>query len=97
MIRKKLTLFIKRNNKTQKEKQKKQQSAVRQFQAWFHQDPRNEIHDITKMQPGELDNYLGSFHLSIRGVDGLDYKPDTLTIYKRSFDRFLREQKNPFS
>lgn len=44
------------------------------------------------MQPGKLDNYLGSFLLSIRKADGSHHEPDTLTSYNRSIDRFLREK-----
>lgn len=55
-----------------KNTERKTKSAVRQFQTWLHQDPRNETSDITKMQPGELDNFLRSFLRSIRKADGSD-------------------------
>lgn len=68
MIRQKLTVQQMKNKNTER----KTKSAVRQFQTWLHQDPRNETSDITKMQPGELDNFLRSFLRSIRKADGSD-------------------------
>ncbi|XP_056000117.1 uncharacterized protein KIAA1958-like [Ostrea edulis] len=76
---------------------RKTESAMKQFTTWLKQEPRNETREVNKMNPSELDNYIGSFLLSIRKADGSDYEPDTLTSYHRSIDRYLRENKYPFS
>ena len=59
--------------------------------------PRFETREINKIPPGELDNFVGSFLLSIRNADGSEYEPDTLTSYHRSIDRFLKKKKYLYS
>ena len=60
---------------------KKTQSAVQQFTTWLKLSPRFERN---KIPPSKLDNFEGSFLLSIRKADGSKYEPDTLTTYHRS-------------
>lgn len=69
---------------------KKTQSAVQQFTTWLKLSPRFERN---KIPPSKLDNFEGSFLLSIRKADGSKYEQDTLTSYHRSIDRFLNEKK----
>ena len=75
----------------------KTQSAVKQSTTWLQMIPRFETREINKIPPGELDNFVGSFLLSIRKADGSEYEPDTLTSYHRSIDRFLKEKKYLYS
>jgi hypothetical protein len=67
---------------------RKTESSVRVFQQWLAQPPRNDERNICSIMPPELDNYIGSFLLSVRKADGSDYEPDTLTSYHRSIDRY---------
>ena len=62
---------------------RKTQSAVKQFTTWLQMSPRFETREINKIPPGELNNFVGSFLLSIRKADGSEYEPDTLTSYHR--------------
>ena len=54
-------------------------TVMRQFTNWLAMSPRNETREINTIQADELDNYIGSFLLSIRKSDGEQYEPDTLT------------------
>jgi len=54
---------------------------------WFGEPPRNVRRLMWLIQPTELDNYIGSFLLSIRTADVSAYEPDTLTCYHRGLDR----------
>ena len=72
-------------------------TVMRQFTNWLAMSPRNETREINTIQADELDNYIGSFLLSIRKSDGEQYEPDTLTSYHRGIDRHLRDKKYPFS
>lgn len=74
-------------NMKNKNTEKKTESCHRQFQRWLSQPPRNETRDIWIIPPTELDNYVGSFLLSIRKSDGSEYEPDSLTSYHRGIDR----------
>ncbi|XP_053381922.1 uncharacterized protein KIAA1958-like [Mercenaria mercenaria] len=76
---------------------KKNESAVRQFQRWLSSEPRHVTVELTEIPVERLDDYIGSFLLSIRKADGSNYEPDTLTSYHRGIDRYLREQNYPFS
>ncbi|XP_062619802.1 uncharacterized protein KIAA1958 homolog [Saccostrea cucullata] len=76
---------------------RKTQSAVKQFTTWLQLSPRNETREINRIPTSELDNFIGSFLLSIWKADGSEYEPDTLTSYHRSIDRYLKEKKYPYS
>ncbi|KAH3806136.1 hypothetical protein DPMN_134451 [Dreissena polymorpha] len=64
---------------------------MRHFQRWLSEPPRNETRSVCDIMTTELDNYIGSFLLSIRKADGSEYEPDTLTSYHRGNDRFVKE------
>ena len=72
-------------------------TVMRQFTNWLEMPPRKETREINTIQADELDNYIGSFLLSIRKANGEQYEPDTVTSYHRGIDRYLRDRKYPFS
>ena len=72
-------------------------TVMRQFTNWLEMPPRKETREINTIQADELDNYIGSFLLSIRKANGEQYEPDTLTSYHRGIDRYLGDRKYPFS
>lgn len=76
---------------------RKTYSVKNQFKLWLQQGPRFESREINTIEPYELDNYIGSFLLSIRKANGSEYEPDTLTSYHRGIERFLREKQYPYS
>ncbi|XP_053380345.1 uncharacterized protein KIAA1958-like [Mercenaria mercenaria] len=76
---------------------KKTETAVRQFQRWLSSDPRYITAEISDIPVEVLDNYIGSFLLSIRKADGSEYEPDTLTSYHRGIDRYLRDKNYDYS
>ena len=72
-------------------------TVMRQITNWLEMPPRKETREINKIQANELDNYIGSFLLSIRKANREQYEPHTLTSYHRGIDRYLRDRKYPFS
>ena len=75
---------------------RKTESTIKHFSQWLKSQPRYENRNILEIEAEKLDNYVGSFLLSIRKNDGTDYEPDTLTSYHRSIARYLKENKYPF-
>ena len=45
------------------------------FKDWMIKN-RNETHHVVDIEPGTLDQYVGSFILDIRKADGSEYEPD---------------------
>ena len=76
---------------------RKTQSALKQFTTWLQMSPRFETREMNKIPSGELDNFVGSFLLSIRKADGSENEPDTLISHHSSIDRFLKEKKYLYS
>ena len=58
---------------------------------------RNETRHVVDIEPGTLDQYVGSFILDIRKADGSEYEPDSLTSFHRSINRKLEEFGYPYS
>lgn len=84
------------NSMKNKNTAKKTATTTRQFRKWLEKAPRYEGREIETIEPYELDNYIGSFLLSMRKADGSEYEPDTLTSYHRGIDRYLKEKKYPY-
>ena len=76
---------------------RKTEQSIRLFKTWLENEPRYDTREPWQIPASELDNYIGSFILSIRKSDGEEYEPDTLTSYHRGIDRSLRENHYPFS
>ena len=72
-------------------------TVMRQFNNWLEMPPCKETREINRIQSDELENYIGSFLLSIRKANGEQNKPDTLASYHRGIDRYLCDRKYPFS
>lgn len=70
---------------------------VRKFKTFLEAEPYKETRKLTDIPPNELDNYLCHFLLEIRKADGQNYEPDSLTSFRNSIDRYLRENSYGFS
>ena len=82
----------KRNPKTVR----KTDNNWQRFKDWMIKN-RNETRHVVYIEPGTLDQYVGSFILDIRKADGGEYEPDLLTSFHRSINRKLEEFGYPYS
>ena len=65
---------------------------------FLQHEPYSEKRSLCELSPAELDNYLSHFLLlEIRKPEGEEYEPDSLTSYRISIDRFLREKGYRYS
>ena len=76
---------------------KKTASYIKKFLKFIQEPPFSENRDLKEIPPLELDNYLLHFILEVRKPDGEEYEPDSLTSFRNSIERFLREEQYPFS
>lgn len=76
---------------------KKTNLDVKKFLRFLQDEPYSEKRSLCELSPAELDNYLSHFLLEIRKSDGEEYEPDSLTSYRNSIDRYLREKDYRYS
>ena len=86
------------------EKQRNQKTGRKTNLDWkkvlrfLQHEPYSEKRSLCELSPAELDNYLSHFLLlEIRKPEGEEYEPDSLTSYRISIDRFLREKGYRYS
>lgn len=75
---------------------KKTDSDIRKFTK-FIEEAYSEKRNITNINTYQLDNYLCHFLLEIRKPDGSEYEPDSLTSFRNSIDRHLRQERYKYS
>ena len=61
---------------------------VKSFKEWLRLN--DESREPQKIPPSELNILISRFIITLKKPDGTDHKPDTLTSYYNSIDRFLR-------
>mgnify|MGYP001799088843 CR=1 FL=1 len=70
---------------------------VKQFIKFLEREPYLETRVLTEIPPSELDNYLCHYLLETRKPNGDEYEPDSLTSFRNSINRHLREQQYKYS
>jgi hypothetical protein len=67
----------------------KTKSDLSKFTTWLK--ARNECRNLENMLPKELDGYLARFYLNIRKQDGTEYEPTSLSCFRQSVWRYLKD------
>ena len=75
----------------------KTKSDAGKFVKFIQEQTHSEKRRLTEIPPAELDNYLCHFILKIRKKDGEEYEPDSLSSFRNSIERHLRQQQYEYS
>lgn len=65
---------------------------------WFSWAKSRQINEeLETMAPATLDEVLQQFYLEVRKQDGSEYEPDSLKVMQAALERYLLNQKYPYS
>ncbi|XP_074933415.1 uncharacterized protein KIAA1958 homolog [Phalacrocorax aristotelis] len=78
-------------------KRRRNAGDIKIFKDWLVLHCPSETHEIYKLPPKDLDNYLALFYTSAKRQNGTDFSASSLHFFQSSIERYLKDHNYEYS